>query len=99
MEHCSQEVRYKMRKKWRMRKEGRECRREGGKEGKREGRREGGTEGGKREETYLKTHSTFLSRRDPLYQVVWHRGCLQCSGDGTPWSQFRGPVQLLLSQV
>ena len=35
----------------------------------------------------------------PVHQVVWHRGGLQCTGDGTAGAQPRGSLQLLQSQV
>ena len=46
--------------------------------------------------THTHTHTRSWH---PLHQVVWHRGGLQCFSDGVTGPEFRGSVQLLLSEV
>ena len=52
--------------------------------------------------THTHTHTTLFHSPcswHPHHQVVWHRGGLQCAGDGAARAQSRGPLQLLWAQV
>lgn len=45
------------------------------------------------------TATTLALSGNPIHQVVWSGGGLQCDGHGAPRAQPRGPLQLLLPQV